>query len=57
MEVTGGALCTDKSWWYPIDYVWKRGKWVASDPQLHLDLVATNIWLLNLVHEPIFCRM
>ena len=42
MEVTGGAVRTDKSWWYLIDYVWKRGKWIATDPQLNIDLVATN---------------
>ena len=24
MEVTGGAICTDKSRWYLIEYVWKR---------------------------------
>ena len=42
MEVTGGDLRTDKSWWYLIEYAWKRGEWVALDPQLHIDLVATN---------------
>ena len=41
MEVTGGAIRTDKSWWYLIEYVWKRGKWVASDSMQNLDLVAT----------------
>ena len=25
MEVTGGAIRTDKSWWYLIDFVWKKG--------------------------------
>ena len=30
-EVTGGALAPSKSWWYLVDYVWHRGKWVASD--------------------------
>ena len=43
MEVTGGAIRTDKSWWYLIDYVWKRGKWVASDPEVNFDLVATDV--------------
>ena len=43
MEVTGGAIRTDKSWWYLIDYVWKRGKWVASDPDVNLDLVANDV--------------
>ena len=42
MEVTEGAVRTDKSWWYLIDFVWKRGKWVTSDPELNLDLVAIN---------------
>ena len=31
MEVTGGALRPDKSWWYLVEYGWKRGKWVATD--------------------------
>ena len=43
MEVTGGAIRTDKSWWYLIDYVWKRGKWISNDPDIGIDLVATNI--------------
>ena len=43
MEVTGGVIRTDKSWWYLVDYVWKRGKWVAHDPDIGIDLVATNI--------------
>ena len=42
MEVTGGAISTDKSWWYLIYYVWKRGKWIASDPQLNIDLIASD---------------
>ena len=42
MEVTGGVIRTDKSWWYLIDFVWKRGKWIATDPMLGLDLVATD---------------
>ena len=31
MEVTGGKIAADKSWWYLIDIVWKQGKWVATD--------------------------
>jgi len=42
MEVTGGAISTGKSWWYLIDFVWKRGKWVASDPHSNLDLIASD---------------
>ena len=42
MEVTGGAISVDKSWWYLIDCVWKRGKWVANDVDSAIDLVATS---------------
>ena len=42
MEVTGGAISVDKSWWYLIDYVWKRGKWVANDANTDIDLIATS---------------
>ena len=42
MEVTGGALCPDKSWWYLVEYVWKQGKWVASDTGQDLNLQATG---------------
>ena len=24
-----------------MDYVWKRGKWIATEPDLDLDLIAT----------------
>ena len=27
MEVNGGAIATDKCWWYLIDFKWKGGKW------------------------------
>ena len=42
MEVTGGAISVSKSWWYLIDYVWKRGKWIANDANADLDLVVTS---------------
>jgi len=42
MEVTGGAISVDKSWWYLIDYVWKRGKWIANDADTDIDLVANS---------------
>ena len=42
MEVTGGALRPDKSWWYLVEYVWKQGKWVASDAGQDLNLQATG---------------
>ena len=42
MEVTGGALRPDKSWWYLVEYVWKRGKWVATDAGDNLTLQATG---------------
>ena len=41
-KVTGGAIRADKSWWYLIDYVWKRGKWVGTDSCLDVDLIAMD---------------
>ena len=43
MEVTVGALRTNKSWYYLVDYVWKRGRWVASDPDVAIDLEASDM--------------
>ena len=40
MEVTGGALASDKTYWYLVEFVWKRGKWVAADSPLEFDLIA-----------------
>ena len=42
MEVTGAAFAVDKSWFYLVDYVWKKGKWVTYDPGDTFDLMATN---------------
>ena len=42
MEVTGAALAVDKSWYYLVDYTWKRGQWVMYDPGNSFDLVATD---------------
>ena len=42
MEVTGGVISTDKSWYYLVDYVWARGKWVTYDTNTSVDLVAKD---------------
>ena len=42
IDVTGGALSVEKSWWYMVDYVWRRGRWIAKDAGNMLDLVATS---------------
>jgi len=45
MEVTGGALnlSPSRSYWYMVEYVWKHGKWIASDADIgDFDLVARN---------------
>ena len=39
MEVTSGVIGIDNIWWYLVEYVWSRVKWVASDTDLDLDLV------------------
>ena len=40
MDVTGGAISIDKSWWYLIDYIWNNGKWIAQDAGTDLELLA-----------------
>ena len=42
MKVTGGALRTDKSWWYLVQFVWERGQWTPIDAGNNLKLYATN---------------
>ena len=42
MRVTGGALRTDKSWWYLIKFIWVRGQWVPTDAGDNLRLTAVN---------------
>ena len=41
MEVTRGTIRTDRSCWYVVEYVWKRGKWVAVEANMGLDLITT----------------
>ena len=41
-EVTGGAISASKCWWYLIDFVWQRGRWVPCDELLSYDLQAKN---------------
>ena len=40
MEVTGGALASDMTYWYLLEILWKRGKWIAADTPLEFDLIA-----------------
>ena len=40
MEVTGGALASDTTYWYLLEILWKRGKWIAADTPLEFDLIA-----------------
>ena len=42
MEIMGGCLAPEKSWWYLVDFVWKRGKWICENPGHDEDLVAKN---------------
>ena len=43
IKVTGGCLVPDKSSWYLVDYIWKRGKWICIDAKTdEMDLVATT---------------
>ena len=42
VEVTRGVIATDKCWWYLIYFVWRRGKYVATDMLTEGDLVAHN---------------
>ena len=56
MEMTGGALSFYKSWWYLIEYIWKRGKWVADDSKRELDLVATDFSGNQVSLKRLHCR-
>ena len=42
MSVTGAAISIDKSWWYLIDFVRNKGKWVTTDPYEAMDLIAQD---------------
>ena len=42
MEVTGGEIQIDKSWWHLIDYVWHRREWVCNDADVDFDFVAAG---------------
>ena len=42
IDVTGGVISVEKSWWYMIEYVWRRGNWIATDAVDNLDLVTTS---------------
>jgi hypothetical protein len=41
--VTGGALRSDKSWWYLVEFVWHRGKWIPIDAGENLRLYADDV--------------
>ena len=43
LEVICGALRTEKSWYYLINYIWKQGKWIATDPDISIDLMAYDM--------------
>ena len=43
MEVTGGALRTDKNWWYRVEYIWTRDIWVADDALINFDLLVITL--------------
>ena len=42
VQVTGGCIEINKSWWYLVDFVWHRGSWVTMDPLEGADLQATT---------------
>ena len=33
IEVTSGCLFPNKSSWYLVNYMWKKGQWVCTNPQ------------------------
>ena len=43
MKVTGGALRSDKSWWYLVSFAWKKGKWIPTDAGDNINLLANDI--------------
>ena len=42
MDVTGGLLSVDKSWWFLIECMWNQGKWIANDVDVGVDFVAKD---------------
>ena len=42
MAVTGGDLNVVKSWWYLVDYTWRKGTWIAINAESDLNLIATS---------------
>ena len=42
MKVTGGALRSDKSWWYLVAFAWKKGQWIPTDVGDNLNLTAAD---------------
>ena len=31
IKATGGVMAPHKSWWYLVDFIWKKGKWTFRD--------------------------
>ena len=43
VKVLGGAMdASAKTWWYLVDFVWKKGKWTTTDPLFDSDLTAPD---------------
>lgn len=43
VKVLGGAMdASNKTWWYLVDFVWKRRKRCTTDPLIGADLTASN---------------
>ena len=56
INATGGAMAPAKSWWYSVDFVWKKGVYTLADGGKTGDIVAhdengTKISLSYLLHN------
>ena len=43
MEVAGRSLRTDKSCYYLVDYIWTCGKYITTDPEEDMEIIATDM--------------
>ena len=48
MEVSLGAICTDKRWWYLVEYFLSKGKWIVIYANVKINLTAKDterVWV------------
>ena len=44
IKATGGALVPDKSYWYLLDFEWKRGEWrYATEDETPAEIMVNDM--------------